>query len=161
MTTPLPIEAVAVAVAHVANTAKEAASWLYEHGGVRRRRDFRELLAAFLSEDFRDQVAETRLVGASNKPHKFVNVISFANGRKLVVDAVANDPSSINARVVANLDVRTNKELRGLVQQIVYDDDERWSASDLNLLQVGATIVPFSKARDVIELVANETREAA
>jgi hypothetical protein len=155
------MEAAAVAIAHVANAAKEAASWLYEHGGVRRRRDFRKLLDAFLAESFRDQVAETRLFGASTKPHKFANVISFSNGRKLIVDAVANDPSSINARVVANLDVKANKDLRGVVQRIVYDDHEKWSASDLNLLKVGATTVPFSRAREVIKRVADETREAA
>jgi hypothetical protein len=160
MTDAVPTKAAAVVVAHVANTAKEAATWLYEHGGVKRRLDFRKLLAAFLEDTFRDQVAETRLVGASNKAHRFANVVSFSNGRKLIIDAVANDPSSINARVVANLDVRANKNLR-VVQRIVYDDFERWTASDLNLLQVGATIVPFSSAKEVIKRVANETREAA
>ena len=157
VTGAVPIDAAAVAVAHVANTAKEAASWLYEHGGVKRRRDFRELLSAYLADMFREQVAETRLVGASDKPHRFANVISFPNGRKLIVDAVAHDASSINARVVANLDVRTNWNLKGVVQRIVYDDHEHWSASDLNLLQVGATVVPFSRARDVIKRVADDT----
>jgi hypothetical protein len=161
LTEAIPTSAVAVAVAHVANTAKEAASWLYDHGSVKRRRDFRELLASFLTDTFREQVAEARLFGASNKPHKFANVISFPNGRKLIVDAVANDPSSINARVVANLDVRANKNNLGIEQRIVYDDEEHWSAPNLSLLQVGATIVPFSKARDVIKRVADETRAAA
>jgi hypothetical protein len=160
LTEAIPTSAVAVAVAHVANTAKEAASWLYEHGSVKRRRDFCELLASFLADTFREQVAEAKLFGASNKPHKFANVISFPNGRKLIVDAVANDPSSINARVVANLDVRASKNLR-IEQRIVYDDEEHWSAPNLSLLQVGATIVPFSKAREVIKRVADETREAA
>jgi hypothetical protein len=155
-----PIEAVPVAILHVANAAKEAANWLYDHGGAKRRKDFRALLSAFLADAFRDQIAETRILGASNKPHKFANVISFANGRKFIVDAVANDPSSINSRVVANLDVKSVKNPL-IEQRIVYDDEDKWSASDLNLLQVGATIVPFSKANEVIRRVADQTRTVA
>ena len=61
-----------------------------------------------------------------------------------------HDPSSINARVVANIDVKLAKYEK-LDQRIVYDDGENWSADDLSLLQVGNTpVVPFSKAADVI-----------
>jgi hypothetical protein len=49
--------------------------------------------------------------------------------------------------------VRTANE-QGVVQRIIYDDDEGWSASDLNLLQVGAPTVPFSRSREVIERMA-------
>lgn len=155
-----PIEAAPVAILHVANVAKEAAHWLYEHGGLRRKADFRELLAYFLASEFKQQVAETKLLGASHKAHTFSNVISFANGRKFIVDAVSNDASSINARLVANLDVKaTNDPL--IDQRIVYDDAQRWSAADLNLLQVGATIIPFSHARQVIPRIANQLRIGA
>jgi hypothetical protein len=159
-TSPAPIEAASVAVLHVANAAKEAANWLYDHGAVKRRRDFRELLSAFLAEAFRDQLSEERIVGASNKQHKFSNVISFANGHRFIVDAVANEPSSINARVVANLDIKSINDPR-IEQRIVYDDAEKWSGSDLNLLQVGATVVPFSRANEVIRRVADQTRAVA
>lgn len=155
-----PIDAASVAILHVANAAKETANWLYEHNRIKRTRDFRELLSDFLAKTFAEQVAETRIVGASNKPHKFANVISFANGRKLIVDAVANDPSSINSRVVANLDVKSVNDPT-IEQRIVFDDAERWSAADLNLLQVGATIVPFSRATEVICRLADRTRAVA
>lgn len=156
----LPMEAAPVAILHVANVAKEAAAWLYNHGGLKSKRDFRVLLSKFLTSEFREQVAEDRLIGASHKPHKFPHVISFSNGRKFIVDAVSNDPSSINSRVVANMDIRATNDPM-IDQRIVYDDAEPWNSSDLNLLQVGATIVPFSKAQDVIQLVASEARVAS
>ena len=100
------------------------------------------------------------MIGASNKAHRFANVISFANGRKFIVDAVANEASSINSRVIANLDVKSVNDPT-IEQRIVYDDEEPWSAADLNLLQVGATIIPFSRANDVIRRIADRTRTAA
>jgi hypothetical protein len=152
-------EAAHIAILHVANTAKDAANWLYEHGGVKRGQDFRKLLTEFLISSYREQVAETQILGASNKSHKFANVISFANGHKFIVDAVANDPSSINSRVVANLDVRSTKD-PSIEQRIVYDDEEKWTASDLNLLQVGATIIPYSRAKEVIPRLVELARAA-
>ena len=155
-----PMDAAPVSILHVANVAKDAAHWLYEHGGLSRRGDFRELLSRFLTTEFKEQVAETYISGASQKPHTFANVISFANGRRLIVDAVSNDASSINARLVANLDVRSANDPM-INQRIVYDDAQPWSASDLKLLQIGATIVPFSKAQPVIQRVADELRTGA
>jgi len=160
LTGKFPTDAAPVALAHVANTAKEAAYWLYEHGGVKRRRDFRALLAAFLNENFREQVTEAKILGASHKLHKFANVISFANGRRLIIDAVSKDPSSINARLVANFDVRAVKDPT-IEQRIVYDDYETWTAADLTLLQMGATVVPFSRSREVVKRLADEAARAA
>lgn len=154
------IKAAHIAVLHVANVAGDVAQWVYERGGMKRRQDFRVMLAQFLENSFGDNLAQARIFGASNKHHKFSNVISFANGRKLIVDAVANEPSSINARVVANLDVKSAHN-PNVVQRIVFDDAERWSSSDLSLLQIGATLVPFSRAQDVIRRVAEETRMPA
>ena len=158
LTDPIPIEGVGVAISHVANTAKEAAHWLYGHGGV--RRDFRKLLSAFLQDSFKEQVAPSHLLGASHKLHKFPNVISFANGRKLIVDAASNDSSSINAKAVANYDVRALND-PSIAQRIVYDEDQGWTAADLAILQMGAKIVPYSRAHEVIARVAEETRSAA
>jgi len=152
-----PIEAAPVAILHVANVAKEVAHWLYDHGGLRRKADFRELLSNFLANEFKQQVAETKLLGASHKAHTFANVISFANGRRFIVDAVSNDASSINARLVANLDVKANHDPM-IDQRIIYDDTQSWSAADLKLLQNGASVVPFSKAQPVIQRIAHELR---
>jgi hypothetical protein len=147
----MPIEAAPLAILLVANTAKEAAQWLYDHQKLKRDRDFRRLLAHFLKKTFADRVAPTTIIGASNKPHKFVHVISLPDERKLIVDPVQNDPSSINARVVANLDVKSPK----LVQRIIFDDQEDWSAADLNLLSVGAPAIPFSQSPSTIQRVAS------
>jgi hypothetical protein len=72
----------------------------------------------------------------------------------LIVDPVVNDPSSINARVVANMDVRMRGDPK-IQQMIVYDDRMAWQASDLRLLRVGTpNIVPFSTAEPQIEKIA-------
>jgi hypothetical protein len=153
----MPLTAAPLAVLLVANAASEAASWLYKHMKLKRDRDFRKLLADFLKREFDDRLSHNaQIVGSSNKVHKFANVISFANGRRLIIDPVANDASSINARVVANLDVKS-LNYAGLDQRIVYDDEDTWSASDLNLLQVGATVIPFSKATEVIHRIAQRS----
>jgi hypothetical protein len=151
----IPIKAAPLAILHVANASQEIARWLYDHMKIERTRDFRVMLAEFLNRTFEDRVSHNEvIVGHSNKPHKFANVIKFANGRRLIVDPVAHEASSINARVVANLDVRaTNNPL--IEQRIVYDDEEDWTPADLNLLQVGATVVPFSRTREVIGRLAD------
>jgi hypothetical protein len=153
-------EHAAVAVAHVANGARDLAAWLYSHGGIRRRQDFKKLLSAYLVDRFKEQVTETRLLGLSQKAHKFSTVISFSNGRRFIVDPVVNDPASINARVVANLDIKAKNDPM-IEQRIIYDDAQSWTASDIALLQVGAKVVPFSRSKEVIERVAEQTRAAA
>lgn len=152
---PVPLDRVALAVSLVANTSKDVANWLYDHSKIRRDGNFKQVVRKFLNEMFEDRVHhDEKIVGESNKTHKFENVIVLREDRRLIIDAVSNDPSSINARVVANLDVRTAKHAH-LVQRIVYDDTQPWAPADLNLLQVGARVVPFSGSRDVIEKLAN------
>jgi hypothetical protein len=152
--TPLvPLEAAAVAILHVANASQEMARWFYEHSKIKRARDFRLLLSDFLRVSFSDRVRPERIVGLSNKQHKFDNVLHLEAGRRLIIDSVANDASSINARVVANLDVKSIGDPL-LEQRIVYDDEEIWTPADLNLLQVGAPAIPFSRSQEVIYRLA-------
>jgi hypothetical protein len=153
-TPQIPIDAVALGILHVANASQEIARWFYEHLKIKRTRDFKTLLADFLKLTFDDRVSHnTTIVGHSNKPHKFENVVLLPSGRRLIVDSAVHEHSSINARVVANLDVKAvNNPM--LEQRIVYDDDEAWTAADLNLLQVGATVVPFSRSSEVIRRIA-------
>ena len=150
----IPIEAVSIAILHVANASQESARWLYEHIKIKRTRDFKAMLAEFLKLTFADRVSHNAIiVGHSNKPHKFANIVSLSNGRRLIVDPAIHEFSSINARVVANLDVRAvNDPL--LEQRIIYDDEEDWTPADLNLLQVGATVVPFSRSSEVFARLA-------
>lgn len=150
----LPIETAPIAVLHVANASQEIANWFFEHSRIKRPRDFRVLLGEFLKNSFDERVQPAVIVGHSNKAHKFANVIGLHGGRRLIVDPVSHDASSINARVVANLDVKATNDPT-LEQRIVYDDEEAWSAADLNLLHVGATAVPFSRSAEVIKRIAD------
>jgi hypothetical protein len=154
-TPQMPLEATPLAVLLVANASQEVARWMYDHVKIKRTRDFKAMLAEFLTKRFYDRVSHNAvMVGHSNKPHKFANIISLGNETKLIVDPVANEASSINSRVVANLDVKSLKNPK-IIQRIVYDDEDDWSAADLNLLQVGAIAVPFSRAGEVIERLAD------
>lgn len=153
-TAPIPIEAAPLAVLLVANASQDAARWLYDHVKIKRSRDFRELLATYLKKAFDDRVAPAAIVGHSRKSHKFANVVSFPSGNRLIIDGVTNEPSSVSARVLANLDVKANEDPR-IIQRIVYDDDEVWTAADLNLLQIGADVVSFSRSSEVIERLAS------
>lgn len=143
-------DAVAVAIALVANTSRDVADWLFSHTKIKRERDFKDLLRQFLEAKFADKVRHETLVGQSNKAHKFDHLLHLPDGKRIIVDPVLHDPSSINARVVANMDVRL-AGYDNLEQRIVYDDEEDWTAEDINLLQVGAAIVmPFSRASDAL-----------
>lgn len=142
----IPAHAIPAGIVLVANAAKEVAEWGIDNKSVVRPRNFRKDLNELLHRHFNDQLkSDEHIVGSSNKPHKFTHVIYLNGGRKLIVDAAVNEASSINARVVANLDVRSSNN--PLIDQlIVYDDRLKWNSSDLKLLEVGASTVPFSRA---------------
>jgi hypothetical protein len=138
----------------VANASKEAADWLFEHTKIKRYRNFKAVVSEFLRSKYDDRVHKETLIGASNKAHKFENLIVLRDGKRLIVDPVIDDAGSINARVVANMDIRLAK-YPDLEQRIVYDDSVAWEPENLNLLQAGASVIPFSRAADVIGRLAN------
>jgi hypothetical protein len=153
-TPKMPIEAAPLAVLHVANASQEIARWMFDHAKIKRTRDFKALLADFLAKRFDDRVDHNAIiVGHSTKPHKFANVVNLGHEKRLIIDPVAHEASSINARVIANLDVKAVED-PNIIQRIIYDDEESWSPADLNLLQVGAPVIAFSKASQVIERIA-------
>ena len=148
------LNALPIAIALVANASKEMAEWLFDNSKIKRTRDFKAMVKEFLHQTFdRNSFADEFVVGVSNKPHKFENLIVLPNRRKLIVDAVVADASSINARVVANMDVKM-AGIPGLEQRIIYDDEEDWKPADLNLLQVGAPVIAFSKSATAIRNLA-------
>lgn len=148
------LAAVPAAVMLVANASKEVADWGAEHLKFRVKRNFKADLAALLNRHFHDALKhDTPILGASNKPHKFGHVIYLAGERRLIVDPVVNDPSSINSRVVANMDVKMAAD-PAISQLIVYDDTVQWASSDLKLLELGARTVAFSQAESVISRLA-------
>lgn len=147
-------EALPVAIALVANVSKDVADWLFDNSKIKRNRDFKGMVRKFLEITFDKQAHKDEIVvGVSNKPHKFENVIIISNGRRLIIDPVIADASSVNARVVANLDVKM-ANIQGLEQRIIYDDEDDWNPADLNLLQVGAPVIAFSKSASVIRRLA-------
>ena len=136
------------AILAVANASKDAADHLFRTLRIKRTYNFKEMVASVLRETFNDRVRHNEIIfGKSNKSYEFDNVVSLESGRRLIVDAVINDANSRNARLVANLDVKqTHRD--DISQRIVFDDADSWSPSDLVLLTMGATMVPYSKSRE-------------
>jgi hypothetical protein len=144
----------AATICLVANASKEGAHELVDRLRPPSKRNFRAELAKMLEVEFgHDRIQRTPVIGRSNKPHKFDYVIQIARTRRLLLDAVTPEPSSISAAVVAHLDVREANRPE-LVQRIVYDDDEPWNAADLNILAMGAPVVAFSAARNILAKLA-------
>ena len=153
---PVSREMLPLAIAMVANASKETADWIFEHWNVARGVKFKDLLKGILKVQFPD-VQEQHISGVSNKAHVFENVIQLKDGKRLLVDAVVRDANSVNARVVANLDVLRAAHAQ-LQQAIVYDDaQEKWGAAELSLLAVsGVPVIPFSKSDFTFQKVSSE-----
>lgn len=114
--------------------------------------DFRPQVRSVLDTNpsLKDRVFHDRkIVGASNRPHKFHHVINLKDNGFLAIDAVANDSSSINSVFAGNMDLKLKVDSR-VKQKIVYDDRQRWDASALNLLNEAAPLVKFTNFTDVI-----------
>lgn len=142
----------------VANASKEAAHSLVVRSRGLPKRDFREALAGLIDlERAQGRLVEVThrrvVIGASNKPHKFDFDIALPGQRRLLLDAVIREPFSINAVLVANLDVK-QAALPNTIQRIVYDDSDQWDAADLNLLRLSATVVGISRLRPTLERMA-------
>jgi len=149
---PVPIDALGPTILLVANVSKDAADWALGHLRFTQPRDFRENLAALLGRYFHDRVQSgAHFIGASNKSHKFGYSIRLHGDRRLLIDPVVNEASSINSCVVANLDVKLT-ENPAIEQLIVWDDQLAWKSSDLKLLEVGRVpTIPFSLAEPEIK----------
>jgi hypothetical protein len=146
---------VASAVLLVANASKEVADWALSNIKLKVKRSFRRDLAALLGRHFHDNLKHDLLIlGASNKQHRFPYVIYLARSKRLLVDPAVKEASSINACVVANMDVKMS-ENPDIVQLIVYDDSEEWDSAQIKLLSLGAPTVPFNRAEsEIIRLAA-------
>lgn len=147
--------ALPAAILLCANASKALAEWGYQHTRFVVARNFKRELEIVLQRHFNEALKnDTYIVGESNKQHRFAHVIHLAGDRRLLVDPVVNDASSINARVVANMDVRNRRDPE-IQQMIVYDDQLQWPSSDLRLLQLGSpNVVPFSLAEPQIQKLA-------
>lgn len=151
---PVTLSELAVAIILVANASKEVADWGLANTKFKPARNFKQALAELLKRHFHDELKHDQLIaGRSNKAHKFRHVVHLSRGRRLLIDPAVNDSTSINARVVANMDVRM-AENPDLLQLIVYDDQEKWESATLALLGFGAPTVAFGKAEGEIKRFA-------
>ncbi len=146
-TNRVPWEALVSAIVLVANASAEAANWAVDNMKPKVRRNIKSALLSTLCLYYsRDRIkTDERLTGKSARSYRFDNVVMIGEGKKLLVDAVIPEPGSVNARVVAHLDVSRNED-SNVIQRIVYDDDDKWSSADLNILQMAAELVPLTRA---------------
>jgi hypothetical protein len=152
--TQVSAEELASTIVLVANASKEAAQYLIERYRPPHR-DMRGIVEQILDLKFRNQWKRNlRIVGASSKSHRFDYIVNLPKQRQLLLDAVVPEPSSINAAVVAHLDVKQSEDAKQVDQRIVYDDAVEWTAADLSLLRVGARPVPVSNLRETLERLA-------
>lgn len=140
------------AIAAMANASQKIAEELFDKIKVNHSRDFKLLLKNLLEVSFPANVHPDTLTGSSNRTHRFESVINL-DTRRLIIDPVVRDASAINARVVANIDIK-RANIPMLDQRIVYDDQEDWTAAELNLLQFGAPLVPYSRLPEVLPRLA-------
>jgi len=152
-TPPIPAEALVAAIPLVANASSLAAFWAIKTFRPRVRRDLREELRTLFGARFsRDRIKEeVHLPGESGRLYKFEFRVELGS-RSLIVDGVFPDATAINTRAIAHLDLsRTNNA--ALVQRLVYDEQEKWTAADINLLRIAAELVPltlFGRNLDII-----------
>lgn len=149
----LDVKALAGAVALVANASREVAAHLIEHYRPPRRRPLSEQVEAILNARFPSQWRkEEGIIGRSAKRHHFDYVVQ-RDRQPVLIDLVRPDASSVNAAVVAHLDVEQGQP-NAFVHRVIYDDREKWPAESLALLRVGAVPVALSAANDALARLA-------
>lgn len=137
----------AAMISLVANASRQASIELLRSNKHRAKRDIKGELRPLLTSLFpKSQVHYgARILGKSNKSYAFDFVVDLGGERRLLVDAVVPESSSINAAAVAHLDVGQTNNIK-FKQAIVYDETEEWKASDLGVLKLGASPIPMSQA---------------
>lgn len=139
----------------VANTARDIAETLIYVGGAEYGETLEKRTRRILVGRFQSWVLSKPIIisGASERDHKFDNALDLPDGRKVLVDVVKHQGNSINAAVVANLDVRRLENPK-LVQRIVFDPSENWKNEEIALLGVGAIPVAIDGLADSIDRIA-------
>lgn len=141
----------------VANAARDVAEALIYLGNNYSEETLENRARKILVGRFHSWVLSRPVIisGASERDHKFDNALDLPDGRKILVDVVKHQGNSINAAVVANLDVQRLGNPK-LVQRIVFDPSESWKSEEIELLGVGATPVALPSLGDAIERISVE-----
>jgi hypothetical protein len=141
------------AISLVANASRDVADFLVARFRPHPRRPLGEELEMVLNLRFPALWRKEEVfIGQSKKQYRFDYSVELPRDRKLVIETVMPDASSINAAVVANLDVRNAHP--ELMQRIVYDDADKWPVESLRLLRVGAQPVALSGFNDALQKLA-------
>ena len=142
-----------MAVVLVANAAREIADYLLDAPKPTTREPVASVVSKILRTKYARFVptANIAVCGKSDKKYTFENALVLP-GRKLLFDAVLNNPASINAKTLNNLDIRKRGD-PAIIQHIVFDDQEKWTHDQLEILRYGATPVALSEAERAIEKV--------
>ena len=139
----------------IANTARDIAESLIYLGSAFTEDKLESRVRKILIGRFHAWVSGKPVIikGASERDHKFENVLYLPDGRKVLVDVVKHQGNSINSAVVANLDVQRlgNAEL---IQRIVFDPNESWKNEEIALLSVGALPVALPSLGESIAKIA-------
>jgi hypothetical protein len=139
----------------VANAARDIAEALLALGDTGSDQSLERRTRELLVSKFHSWVLSKPVTvnGASERSHKFENALDLPDGRRLLVDVVRHQGNSINATVVANLDVRRLDD-PSIIQRIVFDPDERWKREEIELLEVGAIPVALPSLAKSVERIA-------
>jgi post-segregation antitoxin (ccd killing protein) len=140
-------------VALVANASKDAEAFLLSRWKPKVRRNFKKMLRTLLEQEFPHLHPEFRLLGSSQKQHTFDFAVDRSRGGLVLLDAVHNDANAISSAIARNVDV-SRLVRHEIEQRIVYDDEEEWRAEDLNLLSLGAKVIPLSQASAIVAKLA-------
>ena len=142
------------AIAIVSSASAEVAAHLIEHFRPMPRRPLSDEVEVILDTRFPSKWRkEAPIPGKSLKQHRFDYTVSLSNEQLLLMDIVKPEASSVNAAVVAHLDVEQARPY-AYVHRVIYDDREKWPAEALALLRVGATPLPLSAANDALSRLA-------
>lgn len=133
-----------VAVTMVANAVADAVTCELRRAHVSPRRDIRSAVRNFLSTaPIEGAVHRERITGKSAQ-HEFAHVIDVGQ-KKVIIDPVLPDLSSIGSRVLAHMDIK-QANLPSLEQYVVFDNEDKdWTSDRLGLIQMAASIVPFAE----------------
>jgi hypothetical protein len=147
------LEGLESAISLVANASRDVADYLVSRFRPAPRRPLGEELEVVLNLRFPALWRKEEVfVGQSKKQYRFDYSVALSNDRKLIIETVKPDPSSVNAAVVANLDVHNANP--ALIQRIVYDDGEKWPVESLRLLRVGAPAIALSGVNEALQSIA-------
>lgn len=142
------------AVTLVANASKDAAMLMLEKHRVSPASTFKtELERALKRVSAWEVISDYKCVGISNKQHSFDYAIALPENKFILIDAVSDEPSSINSAVVSNLDVRS-LQCSNYIQRIVYDDRIEWRSENIMLLEEGAPTLAYTRAMDELKKLA-------